>query len=111
VLKKVVLVAAASAASVVALSPLAFASETGIDKSSHGLFNASGNNANTPGQACNNDAPVNGGAGAVQGNAKDITGAATGALGFLGAAKAKTDVHTDSSRACGQVSGAGDSVN
>ncbi len=59
-LKKVALVAAASAASVVAVSPLAFASdshETGIDKSGKGLINVSGNNANVPVQACNNDVP------------------------------------------------------
>ncbi len=59
-LKKVALVAAASAASVVAISPLAFAHEsheTGIDKSGKGLINVSGNNANVPVQACNNDVP------------------------------------------------------
>ncbi|GAA1842026.1 hypothetical protein GCM10009836_21740 [Pseudonocardia ailaonensis] len=110
-LKKVALIAAASAASVVALSPLAFASETGINKASEGLFNASANDVNVPIQACNNDVPVAAGALVGQVNAKDITGAATGALGILGSSKAKTDVHTDSDRSCGQVSGAGDSVN
>ena len=109
-LKKVVLVAAASAASVVALSPLAFADETGIDKASEGLINASANDVNTPLQACNNDLPINGGFLVGQANVKDITGAATGALGLFGKAKADTDITTDSSRACGQVSGAGDSV-
>ncbi|GAA1842020.1 hypothetical protein GCM10009836_21730 [Pseudonocardia ailaonensis] len=110
-LKKVALVAAASAASVVALSPLAFASETGINKASEGLFNASANDVNTPLQACNNDVPVAAGLGVAQANVKDITGAATGALGLFGKAKADTHVSTDSDRSCGQVSGAGDSVN
>ncbi len=112
-LKKVALVAAASAASVVAVSPLAFAHEsheTGIDKSGKGLLNVSGNNVNVPIQVCNNDVPVNAGVGAIQGNAKDITGALTGALGLLGNAKADSHVHTDSDRACGIASAAGDSV-
>ncbi|MCE3554821.1 hypothetical protein LWC33_25630 [Pseudonocardia sp. RS11V-5] len=112
-LKKVALVAAASAASVVAISPLAFAHEsheTGIDKSGKGLINVSGNNANVPVQACNNDVPVNAGALVGQANLKDITGVATGALGIAGDAKAKSDVHTDSDRSCGIKSGAGDKV-
>ena len=113
-LKKVALVAAASAASVVALSPLAFAHEgstTGIDKTGKGLFNASGNNVNVPIQGCNNDVPVNAGFLLGQANAKDIVGSATGALGILGAAKADSSITTDTDRTCGQVSGAGDSVN
>jgi hypothetical protein len=112
-LKKVALVAAASAASVVAISPLAFAHESktvGIDKTGKGLFNVSGNNANLPIQGCNNDVPINGGAGVGQVNLKDITGVATGALGVLGHAKASSSVHTDSARTCGLESGAGDKV-
>ncbi|MFC5950110.1 hypothetical protein ACFQH9_17700 [Pseudonocardia lutea] len=112
-LKKVALVAAASAASVVAVSPLAFASdshETGIDKSGKGLINVSGNNANVPIQACNNDVPVNAGLLVGQANLKDITGVATGALGILGKAEANSSVHTDSDRTCGIESAAGDSV-
>ncbi|MCE3554820.1 hypothetical protein LWC33_25625 [Pseudonocardia sp. RS11V-5] len=112
-LKKVALVAAASAASVVAISPLAFAHEshdTGIDKSGKGLINVSGNNANVPVQACNNDVPVNAGLLAGQANVKDIVGSATGALGLFGKAQANSSVHTDTDRSCGIVSGAGDSV-
>ncbi|MEU7812069.1 hypothetical protein [Pseudonocardia sp. NPDC049154] len=113
-LKKVALVAAASAASVVAVSPLAFASdshETGIDKSGKGLINVSGNNANVPVQACNNDVPVNVGLLAgVQGNAKDIVGTATGALGLFGKADADSKVKTDNDRVCGLDAAAGDSV-
>jgi hypothetical protein len=112
-LKKVALVAAASAASVVAISPLAFAHESnsvGIDKSGKGLFNVSGNNANLPIQACNNDVPINGGFLAGQANVKDIVGSATGALGFFGKAKADSSVQTDTHRSCGLTSGAGDSV-
>jgi|SRR3954466_3892373 hypothetical protein len=112
-LKKVALVAAASAASVVAISPLAFAHEsheTGIDKSGKGLINVSGNNANVPIQACNNDVPVNVGLIAGQANLKDITGTATGALGILGKADADSKVKTDNDRVCGLESSAGDSV-
>ncbi|WP_181783360.1 hypothetical protein [Pseudonocardia pini] len=113
-LKKVALVAAASAASIVAMSPLAFAhdssSSVGIDKTGKGLINVSGNNANVPVQACNNDVPVNAGVLAGQVNAKDLVGAATGALGILGSASSSTDIATDTDRSCGQISGAGDSV-
>jgi hypothetical protein len=127
VLKKAGIVATGVAASLVAVSPLAFAGEksydhdkgdkghhgssvTGIDKSGKGLLNVSGNNVNVPIQVCNNDVPINGGVGAIQGNAKDITGALTGALGLFGNAKADTKVKTDSDRACGLKAGAGDKV-
>ncbi|MFR9801686.1 hypothetical protein ACL02T_05185 [Pseudonocardia sp. RS010] len=128
-LKKAGIVATGVAASLVAVSPLAFAGDkghdhghdhgdkghhgstvTGIDKSGKGLLNVSGNNVNIPIQACNNDVPVNAGVGAVQGNAKDITAALTGALGLFGKAKADSDVHTDSDRTCGLEAGAGDTV-
>ena len=68
------------------------------------------NNINTPIQACNNDVPVNGGAGTVQTPIKDVTGAATGALGILGSAKATTDQTVDNSRSCGDNTASGDSV-
>jgi hypothetical protein len=113
VLKKVALVAATSAAAAVAAAPFAMAHEassTGIDKTGKGLFNVSGNDVNTPIQACNNDFPINGGFLAGQANAKDLTGVATGALGILGKAKADSAVSTSSDRACGLVSGAGDSL-
>ncbi|MCE0768192.1 hypothetical protein LWC35_35645 [Pseudonocardia kujensis] len=126
-LKKAGIVATGVAASLVAVSPLAFAGDkghdhdkgdkghhgssvTGIDKSGKGLLNVSGNNVNVPVQVCNNDVPVNAGVGAIQGNAKDITGALTGALGLFGKAKADTDVHTDSDRSCGLDAFAGDKV-
>ncbi|WP_181783359.1 hypothetical protein [Pseudonocardia pini] len=118
-LKKAGIVVAGVAASLIAVSPLAFAgdkasyqgSETvGIDKSGKGLVNVSGNNLNVPIQACNNDVPVNAGLGAVQGNVKDLTGALTGAAALFGKADATTAIATDSDRSCGQESGAGDSV-
>ena len=110
-LKKIAIVAAATAASAVAVAPLAFANDSvGIDKSGKGLFNASGNDVNVPIQACNNDFPINGGFLAGQVNGKDLTGVATGALGLLGKASADSSVSTDSDRSCGLVSGAGDSL-
>ena len=126
-LKKAGIVATGVAASLVAVSPLAFAGDkghdhdkgdhghhgssvTGIDKSGKGLINVSGNNANVPIQACNNDVPVNVGLIAGQANLKDITGTATGALGILGKADADSKVKTDNDRVCGLESSAGDSV-
>jgi opacity protein-like surface antigen len=112
VLKKIAVVAATSAAAAVTLAPVAFAHEgsTGIDKSGKGLINVSGNDVNVPIQACNNDVPINGGVLAGQANVKDIVGAATGALGVFGKAKADTAIATDTDRSCGQISGAGDSL-
>ncbi|GAA4705601.1 hypothetical protein GCM10023215_51990 [Pseudonocardia yuanmonensis] len=127
-LKKAGIVATGVAASLVAVSPLAFAGDkghdhhdkgdkghhgssvTGIDKSGKGLLNVSGNNVNVPIQACNNDVPVNVGALALQGNAKDITGALTGALGLFGKADADTKVKTDNDDVCGLKAASGDSV-
>jgi hypothetical protein len=122
VLKKAGLVVAAAAASLVALSPLAFASEghhgpsTDIkhsdfySKDGSGLLNVSGNNGNVPIQACNNDVPVNAGVLAGQVPVKDLTGAITGAAALFGKSSADTDVTADNSRDCAQVSGAGDTV-
>jgi hypothetical protein len=120
VLKKAGIVVAGVAASLVAVSPLAFAGDkgvshesgktVGIDKSGKGLINVSGNDVNVPIQACNNDFPINGGVGAVQGNVKDLTGALTGAAALFGKADAATAVKTDSDRKCGLDSAAGDSL-
>jgi hypothetical protein len=120
VLKKAGMVVAASAASLLALSPLAFADSdggdeggSGIDKSADGLLGgvANGNNVDVPIQACNNNVPVN--ALGVQVPVEDL-GAAnglTGALGILGSGEAKSgDSVTDQSDNCAQQSGSGDSV-
>ncbi|WP_060577240.1 MULTISPECIES: hypothetical protein [unclassified Pseudonocardia] len=117
-LKKAGIVVAASAASLLALSPMAFASEgdhghgDGIDKSAEGLVaGLNGNNVDVPVQACNNNVPVN-----VLGVQVPVEDAAagnglTGALGILGEGKAKSgDSVTDQSDNCAQAGGAGDSV-
>ncbi|WP_233147829.1 hypothetical protein [Pseudonocardia sp. Ae717_Ps2] len=65
--KKTGIVVAASAASLMALSPVAMAHGThsgdhgdGIDKSAEGLIaGLNGNNVNVPIQACNNNIPLN----------------------------------------------------
>jgi hypothetical protein len=71
VLKKTVLAAAITAAALLAVSPLAFASshpghvKNNADETSAGLVTVADNNLNAPIQACNNDVPVNGGAAAA----------------------------------------------
>ncbi|MFP5023069.1 hypothetical protein [Pseudonocardia phyllosphaerae] len=125
-LKKAGIVVAASAASLLAVSPLAFAGDGGhdhhghggnsvvqkgnIDKSAKGIIaGANGNNVNVPIQACNNTVPVN--VLGVQVPVQDASAlnGITGALGLAGEAKAKSgDSTTDQSRNCGQVSGSGD---
>nr|WP_222131577.1 hypothetical protein [Pseudonocardia sp. C8] len=126
-MKKAGIVVAASAASLLAVSPLAFAGDKGddhghggkhhgaenvIDKDAKGLIaGLNGNNVNVPIQACNNNVPVN--ALGIQVPVED--GAAlngiTGALGILGEAKAKSgDSTTDQSDNCAQESGAGDTI-
>ncbi|MDN5920440.1 MAG: hypothetical protein L0I76_35960 [Pseudonocardia sp.] len=128
-LKKAGIVVAASAASLLAISPLAFAGDGGhdggdkgghghhgsanvIDKDSKGLISGlNGNNVNVPIQACNNNVPVN--VLGVQVPVEDASAlnGLTGALGILGDAKAKSgDSVTDQSDNCGQDSGAGDSI-
>jgi hypothetical protein len=115
--KKTVVAAAIIAAGLMAVSPLAFATashpshvtNTATEESA-GLVNVADNNVNTPIQACNNDVPINGGAAATQVPVKDITGAATGALGLFGTAAAKTDQAVDNSRECGDNTASGDSV-
>ncbi|MBW0107024.1 hypothetical protein [Pseudonocardia sp. KRD291] len=125
-LKKAGIVVAASAASLLAISPLAFAGDGGhdgekgghhgaanvIDKDSKGLVSGlNGNNVNVPIQACNNNIPVN--VLGVQVPVEDASAlnGVTGALGILGDAKAKSgDSVTDQSDNCGQESGSGDSI-
>lgn len=112
-LKKAGIVVAASAASLLAVSPMAFASDDNeIDKSADGLVAAgNGNNLDVPIQACNNNVPVN-----VLGVQVPVEDAAagnglTGALGLLGSGQAKSgDSVTDQSDVCAQESGAGDSI-
>ena len=113
-LKKAGIVVAASAAALLAISPMAFASDGGseIDKDAKGLIaGLNGNNVNVPIQACNNNIPVN--VLGVQVPVEDASAlnGLTGALGILGDAKAKSgDSVTDQSDACAQESGAGDSI-
>ncbi|MEQ3552094.1 hypothetical protein WIS52_16595 [Pseudonocardia nematodicida] len=112
-LKKAGIVVAASAASLLALSPLAFAGDNVIDKDAKGLIaGANGNNISTPVQACNNNVPVN-----VLGVQVPVEDAAagnglTGAAGVLGGdAVAKSgDSVTDQSDACAQESASGDAI-
>ena len=116
-LKKIAVVVAIATAGLTAVSPLAFATgshpshvKNTATESSSGLVNVADNNVNTPLQACNNDVPINGGAAATQVPIKDLTGAATGALGLFGTAAAQTDQATDNSRSCGDNTASGDSV-
>ncbi|MEK6438004.1 hypothetical protein [Pseudonocardia sp. T1-2H] len=119
-LKKAGIVFAAAAASLVAVSPLAFASEghghgdTNIahsdfaSKDGKGLVNVSGNNANVPVQVCNNNVPVN--VLGVQVPVEDLTAGLSGALGLLGNAENKGSTATDNSDNCAQNTGAGDTL-
>ncbi|GAA1394950.1 hypothetical protein GCM10009613_43890 [Pseudonocardia kongjuensis] len=112
-LKKAGIVVAASAASLLAISPMAFAGHGDeIDKGADGLVAAgNGNNLDVPIQACNNNVPVN-----VLGVQVPVENAAagngvTGALGLLGSGQAASgDSVTDQSDLCAQESGAGDSI-
>lgn len=126
-LKKAGIVAVGALASLLAVSPLAFAGvggDTGghdghhgatnvVDKDSEGalLSGLSGNNVNVPIQICNNNVPVN-----VLGVQVPVEDAAagnglTGALGILGKGEAKSgDSVTAQPDNCGQTSGSGDSI-
>ena len=108
-LKKAGIVVAASAASLLALSPLAFADGgNGIDKDSKGIVSGlNGNNAQLPVQACNNNVPVN-----VLGVQVPVEDAAAG-NGLTGAVNGEAesgDSATDQSDTCSQSAGAGDSA-
>ena len=108
-LKKAGIVVAASAASLLALSPLAFAGNDGsvIDKDSKGLVSGlNGNNVNVPVQACNNNIPVN-----VLGVQVPVEDGAVG-NGLTGAVNGEAksgDSVTDQSDNCAQAGGSGDS--
>ena len=126
-LKKAGIVAVGALASLLAVSPLAFAGEGGqagdhsghhgsgnvIDKDSKGalLSGLSGNNVNVPIQICNKNIPVN-----VLGVQVPVEDAAagnglTGALGLLGEGKAESgDSVTSQPDNCGQAADAGDSI-
>jgi len=124
VLKKAGIVVAAAAATLLAVSPLAFAGESGwshghdSDKTvnsnvngdkSEGLVNVADNNVNVPIQACNNDVPIQGGVAQAQVPVKDVTAALSGALAIFGKASSSVEQYTDNSRSCGDNSGsAGD---
>jgi hypothetical protein len=115
VLKKAGIVVATAAAGLLAVSPLAFAGDSGShhggadqvnsNKELHqGLVNVSDNNVNVPVQACNNNIPVN-----VLGvQVSDVTADLTGALGLLAPAEAKSAADQSDNRACGQDAAAGD---
>ncbi|ANY06958.1 hypothetical protein [Pseudonocardia sp. HH130630-07] len=127
-LKKAGIIVAASAASLLAVSPLAFAGDYAaektsdgkhhghdggeIDKDAKGLISGlNGNNINVPIQVCNNNIPVNVLGAQVPVEDASLLNGVTGALGVLGDAKAKSgDSVTDQSDNCGQVAGAGDSI-
>lgn len=101
-LKKAGLLVAASVASLVAVSPLAFATD-GDQNSGGGGGN--GNNINTPFQACNNDVQGQVGLVPVQDVGENPTGLANGAAGIAGAAESKQQSGVDNTRACGQDAG------
>ncbi|MBW0092560.1 hypothetical protein [Pseudonocardia oceani] len=113
---------AASAAALLALSPLAFAGDEGDhghghdgdravnsvedDSETTGLVNVADNEANVPVQACNNDIPVN-----VLGvQVSDVQADLTGALGVLGEAEAEDEGGAGDVRACEQENSSGGSI-
>ena len=107
-LKKAGLIAAASVASLVAVSPLAFATDDGGNQNSEGgLVNGlNGNNLNAPIQACNNDIQGQVGLVPVQDVAENPTlPPLNGALGILGGAQADQKSQHANIRDCGQPSG------
>lgn len=105
-LKKAGLLVAASAASIVALSPLAFATDEPApgNQNSSGVVNGlNGNNLNAPIEACNNDIQGQVGLVPVQDVGENPTVPLNGAAGLLGGeAKAHQDANTANTRACGQ---------
>ncbi|WP_226358234.1 hypothetical protein [Pseudonocardia sp. ICBG601] len=116
--KKTGIVVAASAASLMALSPVAMAhgsgdhGDHGIDKSSKGLISGlNGNNINVPIQVCNNNIPVNLIGAQVPIEDLGLGNGLTGALGILGSGTAKSGHSvTDQSDTCAQTGAAGDAA-
>jgi hypothetical protein len=105
VLKKAGIVVGAATAALLALSPLAFASDTNNNgESSHGIFNVADNNGAIAGQACNNDVPIQGGVLQGQVPVKDVTGALSGAIALLAPAESTLEQATDNSDSCGDNS-------
>ncbi|QJY45014.1 hypothetical protein HOP40_03510 [Pseudonocardia broussonetiae] len=123
-LKKAGIIVAASAAALLALSPLAFAGDKGDHGHGHGhdgdtavnsvednsetlgLVNVTGNEVNVPVQACNNDIPVN-----VLGiQVSDVQADLTGALGLAGEAEAEDEGGAGDVRECAQENSSGGSI-
>jgi hypothetical protein len=108
VLKKAGLIVAASAASIVALSPLAFATDEptppGNQNSSGAVNGLNGNNLDAPIEACNNDVQGQAGLVPVQDVAENPTlPPLNGAAGLLGGeGKAHQDSDSTNARTCGQ---------
>ncbi|MFP5019320.1 hypothetical protein [Pseudonocardia phyllosphaerae] len=108
--KKLGLVAAASAAALLGLSPLAFADskydEGNIDKGAQGaVAGLNGNNGQLPIQGCGNTVPVN-----VLGVQVPVQDAnlLNGITGAVNGTAESGDSTTDSSGHCDQVAGTGD---
>ncbi|GAA3221010.1 hypothetical protein GCM10017691_05700 [Pseudonocardia petroleophila] len=120
-LKKAGIIVAAAAAGLLAVSPLAFASDHGDwdhdgntavnsvedDGDNNGFVNVADNEANVPVQVCNNDVPVN-----VAGiQVSDVQADLTGALGALfGEADADDDGGAGDVRECSQENSSGGEV-
>ena len=118
-LKKAGIIVAAAAAGLLAVSPLAFATEdhhghdgdTAVNSvedggDNSGLVNVADNEVNVPVQACNNDVPVN-----VLGvQVSDVQADLTGALGLLGEAEAEDEGGAGDVRECSQDNSSGGSV-
>ena len=107
-LKKAGIAVAASAAALLALSPLAFASDHGsvIDKGGQGAVNVvNGNNVQVPVQACNNNVPVN--VLGVQVPVEDIAGG-NGLTGAVNGESQSGDSTTNQPDNCDQEANSGD---
>lgn len=104
-MKKAGIIVGATVAGVLALSPLAFATEGPLgDGGSTGLVNGlNGNDMNMPIQGCNDDVMGS----VAGGSVKDATGAASGAVAGLGNSASSSGVVDQDGRACGQTSDAG----
>ncbi|GAY13129.1 hypothetical protein [Pseudonocardia sp. N23] len=115
-LKKAGIVAATATMGLLALSPLAFATEghhghgggdqvNSNEELHQGLVNVSDNNVNVPVTACGNNLPIN-----VLGvQVSDITADLTGALGLLGGtADAASAADQSQDRGCDVAAAAGD---